>query len=200
MRSAKLANREASIYGIENFPLRYGFVETPGVRISDVHVLDKPHLETVHSGEPRKIQNFILVGSPDHHRVDLDRRHAGLLGREDSGEDLVQIPALRQGFESIRPESIDTYVDSAEAGLVEFLRLFRQKQRGDWDEVFSHIAAELHCRIEQNRPPQVRPTAPVRSAKPSRSARNDAARRAAVATAGAASRSAARRCRKRSAS
>ena len=69
MLTADLSNRETGVHGFENLFFCYCFLETPGVRIAHVHVLDETHLKAGCSRELDEAQDFIVVRPADDHSI-----------------------------------------------------------------------------------------------------------------------------------
>ena len=62
------------MHPIEDFFLRHCPLQAPRICIPHIHVFDEAHFEAVDASKLNEIKNFILISSPDDHRVDLDRR------------------------------------------------------------------------------------------------------------------------------
>src|SRR5262245_7921023 len=107
---------------LENLLLGNGLFKTPAIGIADVHVLDKTHLETIPPSEIHQVQDLIVIGAADNDRIQLDGAHARLLGGGYAGKNVVEVAAFCQGGEAVRPQRVDTDIDSAEPGSIQCIR------------------------------------------------------------------------------
>ena len=92
------------------------------------HDLDVAHLPGVVERQRGEVGDLVVVEAAHHHRVQLDRRQAVLLGGADAVEDLADVAAAGDAAEAVGVEGVDADVEAVEPGGGERRGELRQEE------------------------------------------------------------------------
>ena len=88
-------------------------------------MLDKAEIPIVGKGMLEKRDGFVVVDSPQQHRVHFHRQQAGFLGSLDTRDHVVESITVRHFLKALWIQSVQTDIDSLESCFSEIPCEFR---------------------------------------------------------------------------
>ena len=87
------------------------------------HFLDKGDIQPLLNSKIHQRRHLILIASPQDHAVQLDAAEAGMAGRLDPRQYLVQIAGAREGAEALRVQGIQADIEPIHPPRLQSLRV-----------------------------------------------------------------------------